>query len=103
MGVWWKRTTAAGAIAGMIAGFGLCLFYLVATRYFPGFGVKYSGMTSLLNPVTGAPLVDSPKAMALPNAMETSRRWPTRWPTKSAGSTSTTSPADCWACRSASS
>ena len=70
MGVWWKRTTAAGAVAGMIAGFGLCLFYLVVTRYFPGFGVKYAGMTSLLNPVTGAPLVDIAKVMALPNAME---------------------------------
>ncbi len=34
MGIWWKRTTSAGAIAGMIAGFGLCLFYLVGTRYF---------------------------------------------------------------------
>ena len=60
--------------AGMIAGFGLCLFYLVCTRYFPGYGVKYFGMTSLLNPATGAPLVDIAKAMALPNAMET---WPT--------------------------
>jgi cation/acetate symporter len=70
MGVWWKRTTATGAICGMIGGFGLCLFYLVVTRYFPGFGVKYAGMTSLLNPVTGAPLVDIAKAMALPNAME---------------------------------
>ena len=36
MGVWWKRTTATGAVCGMIAGFGLCLFYLVTTRYFPG-------------------------------------------------------------------
>src|SRR5687767_8145974 len=34
LGIWWKRTTAAGAIAGMIAGFGLCLFYLIGTRYF---------------------------------------------------------------------
>ena len=74
MGVWWKRTTPAGAVAGMIAGFGLCLFYLLTTRYFPGFGVKYAGMTSLLNPATGAPLVDITKAMALPNAMES---WPT--------------------------
>jgi len=31
-------------------------------------------MTSLLNPVTGAPVVDIAKAMALPNAME---HWPT--------------------------
>jgi cation/acetate symporter len=35
LGVWWKRTTSAGAILGMITGFGLCLYYLVATRYFP--------------------------------------------------------------------
>lgn len=70
MGVWWKRTTAAGAIAGMLAGFGLCLFYLVVSRYFPGLGVKYFFMTALTNPVTGAPLVDIAKAMALPNAME---------------------------------
>jgi cation/acetate symporter len=70
MGVWWKRTTTAGAVAGMIAGFGLCLFYLVTTRYFPGFGVKYAGMTSLLNPATGVPVTDVAKAMAMPNAME---------------------------------
>jgi cation/acetate symporter len=70
MGVWWKRTTSTGAIAGIIAGFGLCIFYLVVSRYFPGMGVTYFGMTSLLNPVTGAPVVDIVKAMALPNAME---------------------------------
>jgi cation/acetate symporter len=74
MGVWWKRTTATGAVCGMIAGFGLCLFYLVVSRYFPGMGVKYFAMSSLTNPVTGAPLVDLAKAMALPNAME---NWPT--------------------------
>jgi cation/acetate symporter len=74
MGIWWKRTTTAGAISGIIAGFGLCLFYLLVSRYFPGFGVKYAGMTSLLNPATGQPIVDIAKAMALPNAMEI---WPT--------------------------
>jgi cation/acetate symporter len=74
LGIWWKRATTAGAICGIIAGFGLCLFYLVTTRYFPGAGVAYFGMTSLLNPVTGAPIVDIAKAMALPNAME---HWPT--------------------------
>ena len=35
MGIWWKRTTTAGAIAGMVSGFGICLFYLVMTRYAP--------------------------------------------------------------------
>jgi cation/acetate symporter len=33
-------------------------------------GVKYFGMSSLTNPVTGAPLVDLAKAMAAPNAMD---------------------------------
>ncbi|MGE8942344.1 sodium:solute symporter family protein [Leptospira interrogans] len=74
LGIWWKRATSAGAVCGIIAGFGLCLFYLVTTRYFPGVGVTYFGMTSLLHPVTGAPIVDLAKAMALPNAMES---WPT--------------------------
>jgi cation/acetate symporter len=74
MGIWWKRTTTTGAICGIIAGFGLCLFYLLVSRYFPGFGVKYVGMTSLLNPVTGMPVIpDLAKAMAAPNAMEI---WP---------------------------
>jgi cation/acetate symporter len=70
MGVWWKRTTALGAVSGMIAGFGLCVFYLVVTRYFPGVGVTYFGMSSLTNPATGLPLVDLAKAMAAPNAMD---------------------------------
>ena len=70
MGIWWKRTTTQGAIAGIIGGFGLCLFYLVVTRYFPGFGVKFAGMSSLLNPVTGAPLVNIAEAMARPDAMQ---------------------------------
>jgi cation/acetate symporter len=71
MGIWWKRTTTTAAIWGIIAGFSLCIFYLVCTRYFPGFGVAYFGMSSLLNPVTGAPVVDLAKAMSAPNAMDT--------------------------------
>ena len=66
LGIWWKRTNSAGAVAGMAAGFGVTLLYLVVTRYFPGFGVQYLGMTSLLNPVTGAPVVDLAKIMADP-------------------------------------
>ena len=69
MGIWWKRANTAGAIAGIIGGFGIAIFYLVVTRYFPGFGVKYAAMTALTSP-TGAPLVDLAKAMAAPNAME---------------------------------
>jgi cation/acetate symporter len=70
LGIWWKRTTSQGAIAGMIAGFGVTVLYLVVTRYFPGFGVSTLGMSSLLNPITNAPVVDLAKAMAAPNAMD---------------------------------
>ncbi|MDX9862128.1 MAG: sodium:solute symporter family protein [Rhodospirillales bacterium] len=34
LGIWWKRTSSTGAIVGMMAGFGVCLYYLIATRYF---------------------------------------------------------------------
>jgi cation/acetate symporter len=70
LGIWWKRTTSTGAVLGILAGFGMTLLYLLATRYFPGFGVQYLGMTSLLNPITGAPVVNLATAMAAPNAME---------------------------------
>ena len=70
LGVWWKRTTKQGAMAGILAGFGVTLLYLLVTRYFPGFGVKYLGMTALLNPVTWAPVVDLKVAMAAANAMD---------------------------------
>jgi cation/acetate symporter len=66
LGIWWKRTTTLGAICGIIAGFGLCVFYLVTTRYFPQAGVSYFGMTALTNPATGAPVVDIAKTMADP-------------------------------------
>ena len=70
LGVWWKRTTSQGAVAGMIAGFTVTLGYLLLSRYFPGYGVAYFGMSSLLNPITGAPVVDLVKTMAAPDAMQ---------------------------------
>lgn len=33
LGIWWKRCTTAGAVWGMIVGFGITLFYLVMTKY----------------------------------------------------------------------
>ncbi len=43
LGVWWKRTTSAGAVLGMILGFGTTLYYLVGTRYFaPSFYEMWS-------------------------------------------------------------
>jgi cation/acetate symporter len=35
LGVWWKRTTGEGALAGMLVGLAVCLYYLLATRYLP--------------------------------------------------------------------
>ncbi len=34
LGIWWKRTTSVGAITGMIAGFGVCLYYLITTQFY---------------------------------------------------------------------
>jgi cation/acetate symporter len=66
LGIWWKRTTAQGAVAGIITGFGITLLYLVVTRYYPEFGVNVLGMSPLLNPVTGAPVVDVAAALGDP-------------------------------------
>jgi len=66
LGVWWKRTTSAGAVAGIIAGFGITLLYLLVTRYYPVFGVEVLGMTALTNALTGAPVVDVAAALANP-------------------------------------
>ncbi len=66
MGIWWKRTTTMAAILGIIGGFGLCIFYLVTTRYFPQAGVNLFGMSSLTNPATGAPLVNVAQVLADP-------------------------------------
>jgi cation/acetate symporter len=43
MGIWWKRTSNTGAVAGMIAGYGVCLYYLIMTQFYGmplWFGVK---------------------------------------------------------------
>ncbi|HEU4381778.1 MAG TPA: sodium:solute symporter family protein [Hyphomicrobiaceae bacterium] len=73
LGIWWKRTTTTAAILGMAAGWGICLFYLVTTRYFPQMGITYFGMTSLLNPETSKPLVDIAAIMKDP-------QWMNQWP-----------------------
>jgi len=73
LGIWWKRTTTAAAIWGIVAGWGICLFYLITTRYFPQMGITYFGMASLLNPETGQPLVNIAQVMADP-------KWATQWP-----------------------
>ncbi len=47
MGIWWKRANTQGAIAGMILGFGVCIYYLVGTRYFaPSFYETWSWLSN---------------------------------------------------------
>jgi hypothetical protein len=70
LGIWWKRATTTGAICGIIAGWGICLFYLVTSRYFPQAGVTDFGMSSLLNPETGQALVAISKILADPKGVE---------------------------------
>jgi cation/acetate symporter len=61
LGIWWKRTTKQGAIAGMIVGFSICLFYLVMTRYAPvtfkeWFGVDlWFGIRNISSALFGLP------------------------------------------------
>lgn len=46
-GIWSLRATAAGAVMGMLAGCGLTIYYIVATRYFaPGFYELWSTFSS---------------------------------------------------------
>ncbi|MBF0309154.1 MAG: VC_2705 family sodium/solute symporter [Magnetococcales bacterium] len=43
LGIFWKRANKWGAISGMLAGMGICLFYLIGVRFFdlaPWFGIK---------------------------------------------------------------
>jgi cation/acetate symporter len=47
-------------------GFGLSLFYLVVSRYYPQAGVSYFGMTALLDPADGKPLVNVAQVLADP-------------------------------------
>ena len=43
LGIWWKRTTSIAACLGMLSGLGMCLFYLVGTRYYPMWWVTTFG------------------------------------------------------------
>ncbi|MCG6121787.1 MAG: cation acetate symporter [Microvirga sp.] len=61
MGVWWSRTTSAGAIAGMIAGFGITMIYLLGSKYGLFIGEPWGegawfGVKSISSGVFGVPL-----------------------------------------------
>ncbi len=51
MGVWWKRANTQGAVVGMVLGFGICVYYLVGTRYY---AVAFHDMWAWLSTATPA-------------------------------------------------
>jgi cation/acetate symporter len=62
LGVWWTRTTATGAIAGMIAGFLVCIYYTFGTEYygvalwFKGTALTEKGLSNIAAGVIGIPV-----------------------------------------------
>ncbi len=60
LGVFWKRTTQLGAVAGMVAGLGVCLYYIVSTHpYFAQLtgvsGPRWFGIEPISSGVFGVP------------------------------------------------
>ena len=53
MGIWWKRANKAGALAGMAAGLGMTLYYMIASRFY---GVSWFGTATIASGVFGIPL-----------------------------------------------
>jgi cation/acetate symporter len=53
MGIWWRRANKTGALAGMIVGLGVTLYYMVGSRFF---GVSWWGTTTVASGVFGIPL-----------------------------------------------
>lgn len=53
LGIWWKRANRPGAVAGMLAGFGLTLYYLIGSRFF---GVSWFGTNTVACGVFGVPV-----------------------------------------------
>ncbi len=62
LGVFWKRCTSTGAIAGMLAGFAVCLYYMFGTEYygvtplFKGTFLTTSGLSNIASGVIGIPV-----------------------------------------------
>jgi cation/acetate symporter len=53
MGIWWKRANKTGALAGMIVGLAVTLYYMIASRFF---GVTWFGTATIASGVFGIPL-----------------------------------------------
>jgi cation/acetate symporter len=53
MGIWWKRTNKAGALAGMISGLLVTLFYMIGSRFY---GMSWFGTATVASGVFGLPV-----------------------------------------------
>jgi cation/acetate symporter len=53
MGIWWKRSNKTGALAGMLVGLGVTLFYMIGSRFY---GVSWFGTATVASGVFGIPL-----------------------------------------------
>ncbi|MDQ2979246.1 MAG: VC_2705 family sodium/solute symporter, partial [Acidobacteriota bacterium] len=53
MGIWWKRANRAGALAGMLTGFLITLYYMVGSRFF---GVSWFQTATIASGIFGIPL-----------------------------------------------
>ena len=53
MGIWWKRTNKAGALAGMISGLAVTLFYMIGSRFY---GMSWFGTATVASGVFGLPV-----------------------------------------------
>lgn len=53
MGIWSKRANKTGAIAGMIVGLGVTLFYMIGSRFF---GLNWLGIKTVSSGIFGIPL-----------------------------------------------
>ena len=62
LGVFWKRANHAGAIAGMLAGFGVCLWYMLLTN--PTLGGSVAGQWFHIAPIS-AGIFGVPAGMAV--------------------------------------
>ncbi|MBP7588696.1 MAG: cation acetate symporter [Thermoanaerobaculia bacterium] len=53
MGIWWKRTNKAGALAGMVSGLAVTLFYMIGSRFY---GMSWFGTATVASGVFGLPV-----------------------------------------------
>ena len=57
LGIWWKRTNAIGAVTGMVAGFSVCMYYIISTH--KTFGIQndlWFGVNSISAGSFGIPI-----------------------------------------------